>query len=70
MSDPTPIAGPCLRHPEAADYLAISSSQLFELVKSGQLRSIKVGRARRYPVSYLDEFVAAHTEGGDRAAAS
>lgn len=45
---------------EAAKALRLSREMLYELIRSRQLRSIKVGRRRLVPVSALTEFV----EGG------
>ena len=35
---------------------------LFELIESGELRSIKVGRARRIPAAAIDEFIDKQSE--------
>ena len=42
---------------EASIRLALGRSLVYQLVMSGALRSIKCGRARRIPVSALDEFI-------------
>jgi excisionase family DNA binding protein len=42
---------------EAARQLAISRTIGYELLRSGQLESVKLGRIRRIPVGALDEFV-------------
>ncbi|MCL4423100.1 MAG: helix-turn-helix domain-containing protein [Actinobacteria bacterium] len=44
---------------EAAEILRISRAHLYELILSGLIRSIKIGRCRRIPPSALEEFVAA-----------
>ena len=44
---------------EAAAVLGIGRTKTYELVASGQLRSVLIGRARRIPVDALNEFVAA-----------
>lgn len=44
---------------EAAEALRLSRSTLYELIRSGQLRSVKFGRRRLVPVDALDEYVAA-----------
>jgi len=46
-----------LRPEEAARALAIGRTAVFELIRSGRLRSVKVGGLRRIPVTALDEFV-------------
>jgi excisionase family DNA binding protein len=43
---------------EAAAALRLSRSVLYELIMSGQLRTVKQGRRRLVPVSALAEYVA------------
>lgn len=43
---------------EAAEILKLGRTLVYELVLRGELKSIKIGRARRIPVSALDEFIA------------
>jgi excisionase family DNA binding protein len=50
---------------EAAEALRVSRSVLYELIRSDQLRTVKVGRSRRVPVDALAECVA--LLGGDAA---
>jgi excisionase family DNA binding protein len=47
-----------LKIPEVLERLAISQTKLYELMSSGELRSVKVGRARRIPSDELDRFIA------------
>jgi len=42
---------------QAAGCLSLSRSHLYRYVQTGELRSVKIGRARRVPVSALEEFV-------------
>lgn len=42
---------------EAAERLALSRTTIYELIRSGELRSVKVGRARRIPVAALGQYV-------------
>lgn len=42
---------------EAAEALRLSRSALYELIKSGRLRTVKAGRRRLVPVSALEEYV-------------
>lgn len=42
---------------EAAEILALGRSTVYELLATGQLKSIKVGRACRITASELDRFV-------------
>lgn len=44
---------------EAAKRLSLSRTYTYELVMSGELESLKLGKARRVPVKALDEFVEA-----------
>ena len=55
--------------PEAADRLRISRTRVYELILSGELRSLKLGRVRRIPMSALEEFIAERLNetGGDAA---
>jgi excisionase family DNA binding protein len=43
---------------EAAEALRISRDAVYELIRSGQLRSFKVGRRRLVPIDALTEYVA------------
>ena len=43
---------------EAAVALRLSRSALYELIRSGRLRSVKSGRRRLVPVAALGEYVA------------
>ena len=47
-----------LRPAEAAERLGIGRTKLYELIRSGELRSIKIGGARRVSATALTEFVA------------
>jgi excisionase family DNA binding protein len=46
-----------LRVDEAAAALGVGRSFLYGLVQRGEIASIKLGRARRIPVSALEEFI-------------
>lgn len=43
---------------EAAEAMRLSRSLLYELIRSGQLRTVKAGRRRLVPLSALAEHVA------------
>ncbi|OGO51922.1 MAG: hypothetical protein A2148_04550 [Chloroflexi bacterium RBG_16_68_14] len=43
---------------EAAERLGIGRSYLYGLVMRGEIASVKLGRARRVPVSALEAFIA------------
>ena len=49
---------------EAAEQLTIGRTAVFDLIKSGHLSSVKIGRRRRIPAAALDDFVAAISEAG------
>lgn len=53
----TKIAPLLLRPEEAADYLGIGRTKVYELIRSGALRSVRIGTLRRVPASALTEFV-------------
>lgn len=44
---------------EAAEALRLSRSQIYELIRSGALRTVKIGGRRRVPVSACTEYVEA-----------
>jgi excisionase family DNA binding protein len=43
--------------PEVADALCLGRSKVYELLSSGAIESVQVGRARRVPRDALDAFV-------------
>ena len=53
-----PVPAVLYRVDEAADALRLSRSALYELIRSGQLRTVKAGRRRLIPVAALAEYVA------------
>jgi len=42
---------------EAARRLSIGRSLMYELLGAGEIRSVRIGRLRRVPVTALDEYV-------------
>ena len=44
---------------EAARALGIGRSKLYELMRQGAIRSIRIGTCRRVPTAALEEFVSA-----------
>lgn len=48
----------CVRPAEAARILGICRDTVYLLMRSGRLRSVRVGRARLIPVAVLDELLA------------
>jgi len=50
---------------EAAAALRLSRSVVYELIRSGQLQTVKQGRRRLVPIHALDDYVAALEARGD-----
>ena len=50
MSEQVIIVPVLYRVEEAAEAMRLSRDKVYELIRSGQLRSVKVGRSRRVPV--------------------
>jgi excisionase family DNA binding protein len=46
------------RVPEAVEQTGIGRSTLYELMRTGELESVKVGRSRLIPADALETFVA------------
>jgi excisionase family DNA binding protein len=44
--------------PQVAELLSLSRSKVYELLASGALESVTIGRARRVPHAALETFVA------------
>lgn len=53
----TVVAPVLYRVEEAAEALRLSRSQIYELIRSGRLRTVKEGRRRLVPVTALTEYV-------------
>jgi excisionase family DNA binding protein len=47
-----------VRPEDAARVLGVGRTKVYELMRSGALRSVRVGGLRRVPVAALNEFVA------------
>ena len=47
----------CVRPAEAARVLGVCRDTIYVLMRSGRLRSVRVGRARLIPVAALDELL-------------
>jgi len=59
MSESTPMPAPLLHTiPEVMLLLRLSRTQVFDEIRRGRIKSVKVGRARRIPAQSLTEFVA------------
>jgi excisionase family DNA binding protein len=46
-----------VRPEDAARVLGVGRTKVYELIRSGALRSVRVGGLRRIPVTALNEFV-------------
>ena len=51
---------------EAAAALSICRAVVYELLLSGNLASVKIGRARRIPVAVLEDFIARQLHDGQQ----
>jgi excisionase family DNA binding protein len=49
---------------EAAAHLSIGRSKVYELMRLGELRSVKIGASRRIPQAALADFIAALPQEG------
>ena len=58
------VADGLLTIPEAADFLRISRSRLYELMDRGELIYLKLGRSRRIPRRAVIELAARELRGG------
>jgi excisionase family DNA binding protein len=59
-ADPLDTRGRLCRVPEACRYLSLSRSKIYELMDSGVLEYVKIGRARRIPIAAILALVEAH----------
>jgi excisionase family DNA binding protein len=60
------IEGGLLTVQDAARFLSVSRSKLYELMDCGELKFVKLGRSRRIPRRALVELAASHVQGGWR----
>jgi excisionase family DNA binding protein len=59
MSETTVELGRVLLRPEeVATALGIGRTAVFELIRTGELRSVKIGKSRRIPTDAVHEYVA------------
>jgi len=52
-----------IKIPEVMERLAVGQTKVYELMSSGELRSVKVGRSRRVPSDDLERFIAELDDG-------
>lgn len=59
VTRPVPVPALLYRVEEAAQALRLSRTAIYELIRSGRLRTVKSGSRRLVPVAALAEYVAA-----------
>jgi excisionase family DNA binding protein len=58
MSETTTEVGRVLLRPEeVATAMGIGRTAVFELMRTGELRSVKIGKSRRIPVDAVHDYV-------------
>lgn len=57
-------AAALLTVPEAARRVSLGRATAYRLVQTGDLPSVRIGRAVRVPAQALDAWILAHTNGG------
>jgi excisionase family DNA binding protein len=57
-TSPAQLAPLLLTPEEAAQVLRVGRSKVYDLIRTGTLRSVKIGGSRRISISALAEFVA------------
>lgn len=66
MTNPCSIAPQCASKVAAAQSLGVSVRTIGNLIRTGQLPSVKIGRRRLIPIGALTEFIAQRKTGGER----
>ena len=56
------MARKSVRPAEAAELLSVSRDTVYVLMRSGRLRSVKLGRARLIPISAIEELLSADNQ--------
>lgn len=58
---PVPVRGePAYKVTEVAAYLRVDKAAVYEMIRDGALRHVRIGRLIRVPQPALDEFLAGH----------
>jgi len=63
-SDEELVSGGLMRVPDAGEFSGLSRSMLYELMDTGELVYVKLGRARRIPRKALVALAARNLRGG------
>lgn len=56
MTEQTVTTGGMLKVKEVAKHLSLSVSKTYQLIASGELQSVAIGRSRRVPRAALEKF--------------
>jgi len=62
------MSGKLLTPEEVADQLRVGRTKVYELIASGKLRSVKIGRRRRVSPGALEEFIERSEREGEEVA--
>lgn len=62
------MSGKLLTPEEVAEHLRVGRTKVYELMASGRLRSVKIGRRRRVSPGALEEFIEASEREGEEVA--
>ncbi|MCB2047400.1 MAG: helix-turn-helix domain-containing protein [Novosphingobium sp.] len=60
MSGPQPVEPICVRVNDAARMIGVGRTKLYELIASGELESVKIGKATRITTASLYRLVERH----------
>jgi excisionase family DNA binding protein len=60
----SPVVHLLLTPEQAAEALGLGRTLVYELIRTGRLTSVRIGRARRIPIASLEAFVAALPHAG------
>ena len=60
MNGPKPAAPICVRVNDAARMIGVGRTKLYELISSGELETVKIGKATRITTASLHKLVERH----------
>lgn len=61
MTGDFPARPMCVRVPTAAKMIGIGMTKMYELIGSGEVQTVKLGRATLIPIASLEDLIARHT---------